>query len=377
MADVVELRTAGKIFAGWTTININRSIESLSGYFDLGVNVQPDTDLSSLSPGQPFTLTINGQTVITGYLDGRRRNMTADSMSITITGRDKTADLIDCAAVYQGRQWKNRTLAQIAGDLCAPYGVKVRWELTDKASSAPFTTFTLDYSETVYEALGRASRARGVLMTSNAAGELVFTRADDTQTDKLVLGGNLLELEFDEDDRDRFSEYLVAGHGRASGKTGDDQDAKSIASQKGQVKDSEIRRYRPTIILADSKTDDKSAEGRAVREMRRRLAKSRTFEAKVDGWLRSDGSLWMPNLLVDIDASKFSMNTGPLLVSKVVLALDDRTGVMTTLTLTPRDSWLVPVEPDSKTKKSRKGEDKSGIDALAEEYYRKHPEKRP
>ena len=85
----------------------------------------------------------------------------------------------------------------------------------------------------------------------------------------------------------------------------------------------------------------------------------------------------MPNLLVDIDASKFSMNTGPLLVSKVVLALDDRTGVVTTLTLTPRDGWLVPVEPDSKTKKSRKGEDKSGIDALAEEYYRKHPEKRP
>ncbi len=112
MADV-ELRTAGKIFAGWTTININRSIESLSGYFELGVNVQPETDLSSLSPGQPFTLTINGQTVITGYLDGRRRNMTADSMSITISGRDKTADLIDCAAIYQGRQWKGARLSRL------------------------------------------------------------------------------------------------------------------------------------------------------------------------------------------------------------------------------------------------------------------------
>jgi prophage tail gpP-like protein len=43
--------------------------------------------------------------------------------------------------------------------------------------------------------------------------------------------------------------------------------------------------------------------------MRRRLAKSRTFEAKVDGWLRRDGSLWMPNLLVDIDASRFSITT--------------------------------------------------------------------
>ncbi|HDS8578264.1 TPA: baseplate protein [Klebsiella variicola] len=377
MADMVELRIDGRIFTGWTTININRSIESLSGYFDLGVNVQPDTDLSSLAPGLPFILTINGLTVITGYTDGRRRNMTADSMSITVSGRDKTADLIDCAAIYQGRQWKNRTLEQIARDLCAPYKVSVRWELTDRESSAPFPSFTLDYSETVYEALGRASRARGVLMTSNATGDLVFTHADDTQTDKLVLGGNLLELEYDEDDRDRFSDYMVVGHGRASGKTGDDQDAKNIASQKGEAKDSDIRRYRPTIILADSKTDAKSASGRAIREMRRRLAKSRTFEAKVDGWLRRDGSLWMPNLLVDIDASKFSMNTGPLLVSKVVLALDDRSGVMTTLTLTPRDGWLVPIEPDSKAKKSGKGEDKSGIDALAEEYYRKHPEKRP
>lgn len=375
MADVVELRTAGKIFAGWTTININRSIESLSGYFDLGVNVQPDTDLSSLSPGQPFILTINGQTVITGYLDGRRRNMTADSMSISITGRDKTADLIDCAAVYKGRQWKNRTLEQIARDLCAPYKVAVRWELTDSESAAPFPSFTLDYSETVYESLGRASRARGVLMTSNAAGDLVFTRADDSQTDRLTLGENLLELEYDEDDRDRFSDYMVVGHGRASGKAGNDQNARSIASQKGEVKDTDITRYRPTIILADSKIDAKGAGGRAMREMRRRLAKSRTFEAKIDGWLRRDGSLWMPNLLVDIDASGFSINTGPLLVSKVVLALDDRSGVITTLTLTPRDGWLVPVEPDSKLKKKK--DSTGGIDSLAEEYYRKHPEKRP
>ncbi|STJ92183.1 bacteriophage Mu P protein [Escherichia coli] len=32
--------------------------------------------------------------------------MTADSIKITVAGRDKTADLIDCAAVYSGGQWK-------------------------------------------------------------------------------------------------------------------------------------------------------------------------------------------------------------------------------------------------------------------------------
>lgn len=373
----VELKVDGKIFSGWTSVTVNRSIETMAGYFDLGVNVQTSTDLSSLAPGKPFTLSIDGQTVITGYTDGRRRQMGADSMKITIAGRDKTADLIDCAAIYKGGQWKKRTLEQIARDLCQPYGVAVRWELTDAESAAPFTSFTLDHSETVYEALGRAARTRGVLITSNAAGDLVFTRADESHSDRLVLGENLLSVDFDEDYRDRFSEYTVKGHGRSNGKVGDTVDARTIASQKGTATDSEITRYRPMIILADSKIDAQSATARALREQRRRLAKSVTFEAQLDGWTRSNGQIWMPNILAEIDASKFAIQTGPLLVSKVVLTLDDREGVKTTLTLAPRDGFLVPVEKDRKGKSSGSNASAGGIDALAEEYYRNHPEKRP
>lgn len=373
----VELKVDGKIFSGWTSVTVNRSIETMAGYFDLGVNVQTSTDLSSLAPGKPFTLSIDGQTVITGYTDGRRRQMGADSMKITIAGRDKTADLIDCAAIYKGGQWKKRTLEQIARDLCQPYGVAVRWELTDAESAAPFSSFTLDHSETVYEALGRAARARGVLITSNAAGDLVFTRADESHSDRLVLGENLLSVDFDEDYRDRFSEYTVKGHGRSNGKVGDTVDARTIASQKGTATDSAITRYRPMIILADSKIDTQSATARALREQRRRLAKSVTFEAQLDGWTRSNGQIWMPNILAEIDASKFAIQTGPLLVSKVVLTLDDREGVKTTLTLAPRDGFLVPVEKDRKGKSSGSNASAGGIDALAEEYYRNHPEKRP
>ncbi|EHX6249982.1 TPA: baseplate protein [Salmonella enterica] len=377
MMNKVELKVDGKIFSGWTSVTVNRSIETMAGYFDLGVNVQTSTDLSSLAPGKPFTLSIDGQTVITGYTDGRRRQMGADSMKITIAGRDKTADLIDCAAIYKGGQWKKRTLEQIARDLCQPYGVAVRWELTDAESAAPFSSFTLDHSETVYEALGRAARARGVLITSNAAGDLVFTRADESHSDRLVLGENLLSVDFDEDYRDRFSEYTVKGHGRSNGKVGDTVDARTIASQKGTATDSAITRYRPMIILADSKIDAQSATARALREQRRRLAKSVTFEAQLDGWTRSNGQIWMPNILAEIDASKFAIQTGPLLVSKVVLTLDDREGVKTTLTLAPRDGFLVPVEKDRKGKSSGSNASAGGIDALAEEYYRNHPEKRP
>ncbi|EHB7651622.1 baseplate protein, partial [Escherichia coli] len=340
MSNTVTLRTDGRLFTGWTSVSVTRSIESVAGYFELGVNVPPGTDLSGLAPGKAFTLEIEGQIVCTGYIDSRRRQMTADSMKITIAGRDKTADLIDCAAVYSGGQWKNRTLEQIARDLSAPYGVTVRWELSDKESSAAFPGFTLDHSETVYEALVRASRARGVLMTSNAAGELVFSRAASTATDELVLGENLLTLDFEEDFRDRFSEYTVKGYARANGAEGDDIDAKSIVSRKGTATDSDVTRYRPMIIIADSKITAKDAQARALREQRRRLAKSITFEAEIDGWTRKDGQLWMPNLLVTIDASKYAIKTTELLVSKVTLILNDQDGLKTRVSLAPREGFL-------------------------------------
>lgn len=373
MSNTVTLRTDGRLFTGWTSVSVTRSIESVAGYFELGVNVPPGTDLSGLAPGKKFTLEIEGQIVCTGYIDSRRRQMTADSMKITVAGRDKTADLIDCAAVYSGGQWKKRTLEQIARDLCAPYGVTVRWELSDKESSAAFPGFTLDHSETVYEALVRASRARGVLMTSNAAGELVFSRAASTATDELVLGENLLTLDFEEDFRDRFSEYTVKGYARSNGAEGDDIDAKSIVSQKGTATDSDVTRYRPMIIIADSKITAKDAQARALREQRRRLAKSITFEAEIDGWTRKDGQLWMPNLLVTIDASKYAIKTTELLVSKVTLILNDQDGLKTRVSLSPREGFLVPVESDRKNKSDNNG----GIDALVEDYYRRHPEKTP
>ncbi len=373
MSNTVTLRTDGRLFTGWTSVSVTRSIESVAGYFELGVNVPPGTDLSGLAPGKAFTLEIGGQIVCTGYIDSRRRQMTADSMKITVAGRDKTADLIDCAAVYSGGQWKNRTLEQIARDLCAPYGVTVRWELSDKESSAVFPGFTLDHSETVYEALVRASRARGVLMTSNAAGELVFSRAASTATDELVLGENLLTLDFDEDFRDRFSEYIVKGYARANGADGDDIDAESIVSRKGTAADSDVTRYRPMIIIADSKITAKDAQARALREQRRRLAKSITFEAEIDGWTRRDGQLWMPNLLVTIDASKYAIKTTELLVSKVTLILNDQDGLKTRVSLAPREGFLVPVESDRKSR----GDGNDGVDDLVEAYFRRHPEKTP
>ncbi|EDT6434631.1 phage tail protein, partial [Salmonella enterica subsp. enterica] len=111
----IELFISGKVFSGWTGVSVRRSLEHLAGSFELELMMPGQPVPDGIAPGLPLKLQINGVTVITGYLDTVKHKITATSNKISITGRDKTGDLVDCSAVFKGSQWHNRTLEQIAG----------------------------------------------------------------------------------------------------------------------------------------------------------------------------------------------------------------------------------------------------------------------
>ncbi|EDM3391635.1 phage tail protein [Salmonella enterica subsp. enterica serovar Newport] len=342
----VELFISGKIFSGWIGVSVRRSLEHLAGSFSLELMLPGQPVPDGIDPGQPLKLQINGVTVITGYLDTVKHKLTATSNKITITGRDKTGDLVDCSAVFKGSQWHGRTLEQIARDLCQPFGIAVYWQVSDATAAKPFATFTLQLSETVSDALTRAARHRGVLVTSNADGDLVFTQAGNQQTDTLELGKNLLDADFTDDWRNRYSEYLVKGHG-GGGHKGDAKMAALLAAPKGTTDDKTITRYRPKVILADHKITADGAKQRAIREERRAIAKSERFVAGVKGWFRENGALWDVNLLTRVVAPRVNVDRRDLLICQVEFTLNAKEGEVTRLTLAPRDGFIVPAEPDS------------------------------
>ncbi|EKM8515586.1 phage tail protein [Salmonella enterica] len=342
----VELFISGKIFSGWIGVSVRRSLEHLAGSFSLELMLPGQPVPDGIDPGQPLKLQINGVTVITGYLDTVKHKLTATSNKITITGRDKTGDLVDCSAVFKGSQWHGRTLEQIARDLCQPFGIAVYWQVSDATAAKPFATFTLQLSETVSDALTRAARHRGVLVTSNADGDLVFTQAGNQQTDTLELGKNLLDADFTDDWRNRYSEYLVKGHG-GGGHKGDAKMAALLAAPKGTTDDKTITRYRPKVILADHKITADGAKQRAIREERRAVAKSERFVAGVKGWFRENGALWDVNLLTRVVAPRVNVDRRDLLICQVEFTLNAKEGEVTRLTLAPRDGFIVPTEPDS------------------------------
>lgn len=188
MTHRIELYLGNRIYSGWKELSITRSLEEVAGQFTLGVTVNTGDSPLVLKAGTACKLEINGQRIITGYVDTVEIDVEGTSRTTTVTGRDKTGDLVDCAAIHGKGQWRNVSLATIAQDVCRPFGVSVIWQVQLPAAAAKFKVWQIEPGETVFDMLSRAARHRGVLITSNANGDLVFTTASKNRAGTLILG---------------------------------------------------------------------------------------------------------------------------------------------------------------------------------------------
>jgi hypothetical protein len=66
--------------------------------------------------------------VITGYVDRVIGTLDARQHSVTVTGRSKCQDLVDCSAEWPGGQIVGSSVLEIARKLAEPYGISVECE---------------------------------------------------------------------------------------------------------------------------------------------------------------------------------------------------------------------------------------------------------
>ncbi len=230
----IELYLNEHIFLGWTRLSVFRSLESMSGQFDLGIAIRPEDDVSQIKPGSKIQLKMNGQTVITGYLDSLSQSISGESKEISVSGRDKTADLVDCSVIHQSYHFKNQTLQQIAEVICKPFGIKVVWQATEPGANEKINVWQVEPGETAFDTLSKAARHKGVLVTSNVDGDLVFTDPSDTVVGEFKLGENILELELQDDWTQRFSLYRVVGDAEQGGSKGNQNQSSEFDGFKGE-----------------------------------------------------------------------------------------------------------------------------------------------
>lgn len=346
-ADALALTVGGLAFAGWKSVRVRLSMEHCASGFDLGVSdlfANFVMDRQDIAPGEACELVIGRETVITGYVDEVELSIDAGTHQVQVSGRDKTADLVDCSAVGKAGQWRGLRIEQIAAELAKPFGVAVRTQVdTGKA----LTSFALQEGETVFEAIQRAAQIRGLLLVTDGLGALVITRAGVNRvTTPLTLGGNILTARARHDMRDRFSVYAAKGQ-----VPGTEWSWGKAASQlKAVAFDSGVVRHRPMIITNDAPDVAASLADRVWWEANQRAAKSLEVHVTVQGWRHAHG-LWRPNTLVNVLAPELKIED-ELLIVGVEYSLDEN-GSTTRLALTRSDAFsLLPMKASTGVPKS-------------------------
>lgn len=347
MAEPITLRVDGQIYGGWQQVRITRSLRDIAGDFELSLTRKwENASEMVIKPLSACTVHIGNELVLTGYIDDFIPSYDAREVSWVVSGRSKTSDLVDCSAIFKAGAWSGVKLDQVARDVCAPFGIEV---VVECDLGDAFHRATIEQGETCFELLDRLAKQRAVLLTTNERGQLVLTQASDTPMGaSLILGENILAARGNFSMRDRASEWIVKGSSYAGGATWDNAAPATIGGQKAVIKDPDVTRYRPRIIIAEDVTTVAGASKRGQWQKQRSIGEGTQTEITVAGWrtqgIEGDqGPLWRINRMCPIKDEIQGLDESWLIVT-VTLMGSDKNGREAILNLTPREAMLIPAE---------------------------------
>lgn len=276
----ITLRVNGKEFSGFEDVSVTASIDEVARSFIF----RTFEDLSNDIIGQDeCTVFIEGQKVLTGYIEIIETTISSVRTALIFSGRSKTADFIDCSPSIKNFNFSKQNIAEIADRIAKPFGIDV----ISNVSGNKIKYTAVNQGETCFEYLERLCRQEGLLLTTNPDGDIVITQASKEQyegslnIEDQTCGITNSTAYFDWSNR--FSDYEVKAQS-------DNKTSKSIA------KDNSIKRYRPKIIIAEGNIN--SPKNRAINHALRLSGESMTANFSIKGFFTNKNELIEPNKLI-------------------------------------------------------------------------------
>ena len=270
---------------------------------------EPQTAMSAgftFTPGAEVSVEANGDPLMKGYVDTYAPAFGRDFHTATITARSKSKDLVDCSAVHDSGEWKDKTLIDIAQDLLKPFGLQIQ---SDIQNLPKIPIWRLAPGATVFNELEVLARQHGALLIGTPDGNLKLTKADNFQlhSGSLQEGVNILCAQAALSEKGKHDKTHARGQ-KSKGSGAQSLRLELIAQ------DQTVRRYRPKIVIVEGDTDDKRVKQRAQWEMLRAAGWSTTASITVASWRDFGGSLWDPEKLVFVESQKLKISQ-PMAIS--------------------------------------------------------------
>lgn len=340
MSDTALLKVSGRKFEGWTNFSVSLSMETIASSFRLDYT---DRETGSevawpITPQDPCEIYLGSDRIITGYVDSGNPSCDATGRKLSVEGRSKAGDLVDCSVDISPFSWRDIYLDSMAKIFCQPFGIPVK-KLTSVGGK--FSDVIVNTGESFFEVLDRMARQRGVLLLSNFSGELELTTVGAKKaSEDLIQGINVKSASGSYSVKERFSKYTV----KTQLARNDDIPAVESFKIQASSTDPNITRHRPLLISSEAQTETINCKTRANFEAMVRAGRSTKVNVTVEGYRQKDGSLWSVNQLVYAKIPWIGI-AQELLISGVTFT-KDASGSNTTLELVRKDAFTPqPVVP--------------------------------
>lgn len=352
----IQIRVNGQVYENFISASVSSSLKTLSGSFSLAVSAN-ERELLPIKMSDTIEILIDDNVVLSGYLDKLSGDHSSSSHTISLTGRDKTADIID-STVSSKKEYKGPfSLKKLIENVLRDSGIKDIKVIDEVGNLDNFTksdSISAEIGQTIFDFIDTYASKRQVLLTTDGLGNLVITRGASENSGITLVKlksdptkrNNILSSSINIDNSQRFNKYIVQTQANPIFSLSSSSPEKDTNINSSAI-DSEIRASRVLEFQAEESLTDATAKQRAEWEANLRRSNSFTYTAVVQGHSYAEG-IWKVNTLVAVIDEYWDISSDGLLVSDIEYSygLD---GTLTKLTFVYPESYTVQAELDQAT----------------------------
>ena len=304
----INIEVNGTEYTNFTEAGVTIALDTLARDFSFSA-AMPEGEKFPLKGGDACTVLVDGSTVLTGYIENVTGTYTAGQHSIVVSGRDKTADLIDSSIDVMDDIRAPVTLKQIIEKVVSHIGADIN--VVDNANPEPFNKaediVSPQPGDNAFGFVEQYAQKRQVLLTGNANGDVVITNSESTPSDAVLQNAiadstnNIIRASWSYMTGSLFNKYVQKGQlDPVALDFGESTGAAGVVSQESETTDSDIRAGRQMVVVADKGFSQAQLQTRAEWSKKVRQARSVAYSCEAQGFQNSAKNLWGVNTVVAV-----------------------------------------------------------------------------
>lgn len=348
---MINLAVNGSQYENFSKASCELRLDSLSSTFNFEA-VAPDGGILPFKGGDPCQIFVDGEKVLTGYIEVIEISYDDQSHSVYISGRDKLGDLLDSTLdAIDDIRADNLTLKSLIEIIVKHLGLDI--SVVDEVNPPAFNPAedlpSPEIGENAFRFIERYAKKRQVLLTSNSNGDLVIANNSGVATGGAVqhiIGANdnnVMSASFSWDTTGRFNAYKMSSSlAPVALNLAGDVDLASLVDQSGGFIDSEIRAGRQLIMLADDNHSEEECKRRANWEADIRKSRGLIYAAVVPFFRvgGQSGELWRLNRIYQI-VDDYVGKTQQMLCNSILFSYDSDEGSNTSLGFVGKNAYTL------------------------------------